>query len=148
MRGYIVNAFALFEIVFYSLSHSVTQLPVHSSDFIFLSPSNNYTNSSSLTLDLNTTRKYQTLASSNIVMAFPTYTKTFHNFSYPSISPTRPELSTAGKVILITGGGSGIGPRITHAFAVVSAVPPPVLVSQQLEAQFPKHASGLPSSSP
>jgi NAD(P)-dependent dehydrogenase (short-subunit alcohol dehydrogenase family) len=50
-------------------------------------------------------------------MAFPPYTKTFHTTAYPAISPTRPELSTAGKVVLITGGGSGIGPRLTHAFA-------------------------------
>ncbi len=50
-------------------------------------------------------------------MAFPLYTKEFHTASYPAISPTRPELSTAGKVVLITGGGSGLGPHIAHAFA-------------------------------
>ena len=50
-------------------------------------------------------------------MAFPSYTKTFHNDPYPAISPTRPELSTKGKVVFITGGGSGIGPSILHAFA-------------------------------
>lgn len=50
-------------------------------------------------------------------MALPSYTKTFHNEFYPAIDPARPELSTAGKVVFITGGGSGIGPRITHAFA-------------------------------
>jgi NAD(P)-dependent dehydrogenase (short-subunit alcohol dehydrogenase family) len=51
------------------------------------------------------------------MMAFPTYTTIFHTSPYPSIDPTRPELSTAGKVVFITGGGSGLGPRLTHAFA-------------------------------
>ena len=50
-------------------------------------------------------------------MAFPPYTRTFHTSLYPSIDPARPELSTAGKVIFITGGGSGLGPRLAHAFA-------------------------------
>lgn len=54
-------------------------------------------------------------------MAFPPYTKVFHTTSYPSIDPSRPDLSTAGKVVAITGGGSGIGPRIAHAFATSGA---------------------------
>lgn len=51
----------------------------------------------------------------------PTYTKTFHRTTYPSISPTRPELSLAGKTALITGAGSGIGAAIAHTYAAAGA---------------------------
>jgi len=40
-----------------------------------------------------------------------------HQSAYPAIDPTRPELSTAGKSILITGAGSGIGASTALAFA-------------------------------
>ncbi|KAI1334016.1 NAD(P)-binding protein [Xylariaceae sp. FL0016] len=43
-------------------------------------------------------------------------TKTYHTVPYASISPTRPELSQAGKTILITGGNGGIGHAIARAF--------------------------------
>jgi hypothetical protein len=36
-------------------------------------------------------------------------TKTVHRDPYPAISPEKPENSQAGKIIIITGGGSGIG---------------------------------------
>jgi NAD(P)-dependent dehydrogenase (short-subunit alcohol dehydrogenase family) len=54
-------------------------------------------------------------------MAFPSPTKTWHTKPYASISPTRPELSTAGKTVLITGGGSGIGPMFARSFAASGA---------------------------
>jgi len=55
------------------------------------------------------------------MQAPPTYTKTYRTQNYPAIYPIRPELSTAGKGVFITGGGSGIGPKIAHAFAASGA---------------------------
>jgi NAD(P)-dependent dehydrogenase (short-subunit alcohol dehydrogenase family) len=50
-------------------------------------------------------------------MAFPSPVKTFHADTYPSIDPTSPALSSKGKNIVISGGGSGIGPEIARSFA-------------------------------
>ncbi|KAL6835992.1 hypothetical protein J3E69DRAFT_361334 [Trichoderma sp. SZMC 28015] len=47
----------------------------------------------------------------------PTYTKKFHHEPYEAISPTRPELSTKGKNVVITGGGGEIGAAIALTFA-------------------------------
>ncbi|KAL4872389.1 hypothetical protein BDV12DRAFT_162119 [Aspergillus spectabilis] len=52
---------------------------------------------------------------------FPSATKKWHSTTYPSISPTRPELSAAGKTILITGGGTGIGAETALYFAKAGA---------------------------
>lgn len=43
-------------------------------------------------------------------------TQTYHRTAYPKIDPSRPELSTKGKNIVITGGGSGLGKHISKAF--------------------------------
>ncbi|PVH76651.1 NAD(P)-binding protein [Cadophora sp. DSE1049] len=52
---------------------------------------------------------------------FVSFTKTWHNEPYPAIDPKRPELSTNGKFVVITGGATGIGKAIAVAFAQAGA---------------------------
>jgi len=52
---------------------------------------------------------------------FPAPVTEWHNDTYEAINPTRPELSQAGKVIVITGAGQGIGREIVDAYAQAGA---------------------------
>ncbi|KAI0480179.1 putative NADP(+)-dependent dehydrogenase [Xylariaceae sp. FL0804] len=51
----------------------------------------------------------------------PSATATWHNDTYEAISPRRPELSAAGKTVIITGAGRGIGREIAVTFAAAGA---------------------------
>lgn len=47
--------------------------------------------------------------------------KQYHRKPYAAISPSRPELSQAGKTVVVTGGNSGIGYAIASNFIKASA---------------------------
>lgn len=49
------------------------------------------------------------------------FTKAYHHDPYPEIDPSQPRLSAAGKHIVVTGGGTGIGKSIAISFAKAGA---------------------------
>ncbi|CAI6339399.1 unnamed protein product [Periconia digitata] len=60
------------------------------------------------------------------------FTKVIHRKPYPAISPIKPSLSQAGRTVLITGGGVGIGKAIAHNFVLASAATI-VIIGRRLE---------------
>ncbi|EXJ56039.1 hypothetical protein A1O7_08970 [Cladophialophora yegresii CBS 114405] len=54
-------------------------------------------------------------------MVLPSLTTKYHHAPYPSIDPNRPELSASGKVVVVTGGGTGIGAATALAFVTAGA---------------------------
>ncbi|KAJ0415326.1 hypothetical protein BJY00DRAFT_327144 [Aspergillus carlsbadensis] len=57
------------------------------------------------------------MADPNMFLKAMAFTKTAHRDIYPAVQPTRPELSQAGKVIVITGATRGLGRSFAIAFA-------------------------------
>jgi NAD(P)-dependent dehydrogenase (short-subunit alcohol dehydrogenase family) len=52
---------------------------------------------------------------------YPSLTKTYHKTAYDALDPRLPSLSAAGKNIIITGGGTGIGAATALTFARAQA---------------------------
>jgi len=52
---------------------------------------------------------------------FPSFTKKFHETAYDSLDPSLPSLSAAGKNVVITGGGTGVGAATALRFAQAGA---------------------------
>ncbi|KAK0106012.1 hypothetical protein ONS95_004519 [Cadophora gregata] len=80
-------------------------------------------------------------------MEFPSPVKNYHRDTYPAIDPTSSRLSTAGKNIVITGGGAGIGVGLARSFAQSGASSISILgrtektllnTKSQLEKEYPK----------
>ncbi|KAK0624054.1 hypothetical protein B0T14DRAFT_517476 [Immersiella caudata] len=86
------------------------------------------------------------MAPATTVTLRPSTIKTLHKAPYPAISPLRPELSQAGKTILIAGGSSGIGFAIARAF--VQAHASRVILLGRREAILTQAAATLSSETP
>jgi len=56
-----------------------------------------------------------------MISIFPSLTKKFHKTAYDSLDPSLPSLSAAGKNVVITGGGTGIGAATALRFAQAGA---------------------------
>lgn len=52
---------------------------------------------------------------------YPAPVTEWHNDTYDAINPKRPELSQAGKTVVVTGAGQGIGREVVSAFAQAGA---------------------------
>ncbi|EER29919.1 oxidoreductase,short chain dehydrogenase, putative [Coccidioides posadasii C735 delta SOWgp] len=66
-------------------------------------------------------------------LPFPSFTRVWHNKIYPTIDPSQnPSIAAIGKKVVISGGGSGIGPHIVKAFAAAGA-----LRIEEVKREFP-----------
>jgi len=74
----------------------------------------------------------------------PCPTKLWHNDTYLTISPSRPELSCAGKTVIVTGAGSGIGRATALSFANAGAAK--VILIGRTESTLKETSALLPKS--
>jgi NAD(P)-dependent dehydrogenase (short-subunit alcohol dehydrogenase family) len=58
---------------------------------------------------------------STMAFPLPQGISTYHTKPYPAIDISRPELSTTGRVVFITGGGSGLGLAFAQHFAAAGS---------------------------
>ncbi|KAK6189599.1 hypothetical protein LQW54_013103 [Pestalotiopsis sp. IQ-011] len=84
------------------------------------------------------------LASSRGILQSPDFIKTTHKKPYEAISPTRPEVSQAGRTVLVTGGNSGIGYAAAQAFGRAGASR--VIITGRRPAATAEAAAALSSS--
>ncbi|KAI8958551.1 short chain dehydrogenase [Daldinia sp. FL1419] len=77
---------------------------------------------------------------------FPCPTPTWHNNTYAAISPKRPELSAAGKTVVITGAAGSVGRETALAFAEAGASL--IVLLGRTEETIKQTASALPDSVP
>jgi NAD(P)-dependent dehydrogenase (short-subunit alcohol dehydrogenase family) len=54
-------------------------------------------------------------------MSLSSLATTWHHDSYPAIDPRNPDLSMAGRKVIITGASTGIGREVAKAFAIAGA---------------------------
>ncbi|KAL0941907.1 short chain dehydrogenase reductase [Colletotrichum truncatum] len=74
----------------------------------------------------------------------PSATPTWHNDIYDAISPSREELTAAGKTVIVVGAGSGIGRETALAFAAAGAAR--VILLGRSESALAATAASLPQS--
>ncbi|CZR63830.1 related to peroxisomal short-chain alcohol dehydrogenase [Phialocephala subalpina] len=77
-------------------------------------------------------------------MEWPSPVKNYHRDTYPAINPTSPRLSTSGKNVVITGGGSGKSPRTPFvsgaaSFSILGRTETTLIETKnKLETDYPK----------